>query len=259
MSLIEAYTDAFFEIFQSRRLTSPPAWPVTELTLQDAYDVQRRVIERRVHLGEEVVGYKVGCTSRAIRQQFGLTEPICGHLTRPYVYSPEMPFSCRDFVNPAIEPEFVLTIARDLTDEVGPQEALQGTVEFVSPGIELHHYRWWCGEPSLPELICSNGIHAGLVIGAPLLSPGRFCWEMEGVGVFNRGELIASGISADIMGSPMNSLRWLINHLVRRGTPLRAGQLVIPGSATRLLPVEPGDQICARFTHIGEVTAEFTA
>jgi 2-keto-4-pentenoate hydratase len=36
-------------------------------------------------VGESVVGYKVGCTSAAIRSQFGLKEAICGRLFHPHV------------------------------------------------------------------------------------------------------------------------------------------------------------------------------
>ena len=80
---------------------------------------------------------------------------------------------------------------------------------------------------------------------------------MEGVGVWRNGELVTSGIGAEIMGGPLVSLRWLVNHLVRRGEVLRAGQLVIPGSPVGLVPVGPGDRVTARFTHVGRVAAEF--
>ena len=80
---------------------------------------------------------------------------------------------------------------------------------------------------------------------------------MEGVGVWRNGELVTSGIGAEIMGGPLVSLRWLVNHLVRRGEALRAGQLVIPGSPVGLVSVEPGDRVTAGFTHVGRVEAEF--
>ena len=60
------------------------------------------------------------------------------------------------------------------------------------------------------------------------------------------------------MGGPMKSLCWLVNHLVRRGESLGAGQLVIPGSPTRLVPVEADDQVSARFANLGQVDARFT-
>jgi 2-keto-4-pentenoate hydratase len=56
---------------------------LSALSLSDAYLVQDKVAEKRVQKGETVVGYKVGCTSPAIRAQFGLEEPIHGKLFNP--------------------------------------------------------------------------------------------------------------------------------------------------------------------------------
>ena len=80
---------------------------------------------------------------------------------------------------------------------------------------------------------------------------------MEGVGLFADGELITSGIGAEIMGGPLKSLRRLVNHLVREGDHLRAGQLIIPGSAVELRMVEQNDRAAARFTNVGSVEAVF--
>ncbi len=68
-----------------------------------------------------------------------------------------------------------------------------------------------------------------------------------------------SDVGADILGGPLKSLRWLANHLILRGAQLRAGQIVIPGSAVELVAVEPGDRLEARFTHVGCVEAAFRA
>ena len=58
-------------------------------------------------------------------------------------------------------------------------------IECVSPGIEVHNYKFWFGKPTLQELVASNGIHAGLVIGTekvrPVgldLQPGG-CWPLQ--------------------------------------------------------------------------------
>jgi 2-keto-4-pentenoate hydratase len=59
------------------------------------------------------------------------------------------------------------------------------------------------------------------------------------------------------MGGPLESLRWLVNHLVRRGGGLQAGDVVIPGSPVELVSVERGDRVTARFTHAGTVEALF--
>ncbi len=75
--------------------------------------------------------------------------------------------------------------------------------------------------------------------------------------MFLDGELVASGIIAETMGSPLNSLAWLAKELIDRGDFLKAGDLVIPGSAVKLVPVEKGSVVRSRFTKCGSVQAEF--
>lgn len=254
---LDDFATAFLSIFRPHRLDQKPIQPIGSLSLDDAYAVQQRVIDRRIAEGERVFGYKVGCTSRAIRQQFGLTEPICGRVMQPHVHAGDAVLSWSDLHRPAVEPEFVLMIGRDFTDEVGSAEPLIESIEYVSPGVEIHNYDWWFGQPTSQELICSNGVHASLVVGQRKISPRGLDWDLEGVGLFKNGELAASGIGAEIMGGPLNSLRWLINHLVRRGGSLHAGQIVIPGSAVPLISVDRGDRVAARFTHVGSVETVF--
>jgi 2-keto-4-pentenoate hydratase len=257
MDPLQQLADVFLGIFEEHRYDGRIDVPIGSLSMNDAYEVQRRVVVARVAEGERVVGYKVGCTSRAIRRQFGLAEPIRGRLMAPHLHQGDTTLDWHAYHRPAVEPEFVLTIGRDLTNEVGDDESLVDAIDCVSPGIEVHNYRFWLGEPTSQELIASNGIHAALVVGDRKRRPQGLDWEMEGVGVWLNGELAASGIGADVMGGPLVSLRWLVNHIVRRGEVLRAGQLVIPGSPVGLVSVEPGDRVTARFTNVGRVEAVF--
>lgn len=256
MNDLRPIASTFLGIFESHRLEGAVT-VIGSLSIEEAYEVQRMVIDARVGEGERCVGYKVGCTSEAIRRQFGLTEPICGCVMAPHVYHGNAILNWADYCQPAVEPEFVLTIGEDLRDEVGDDEPLAHAIEFVSPGIEIHHYRFWFGEPTIQELIASNGIHAALVVGEQKVRPREIDWEMEGVGLFKNRQLAASGIGAEIMGGPMKSLRWLVNHLVRRGDMLKAGELVIPGSPVELVSVKRGDRVTARFTHVGSVEGTF--
>jgi 2-keto-4-pentenoate hydratase len=215
------------------------------------------VIDARVSRGETVVGYKVGCSSKAIREQFALSEPICGRLMAPHVYRGETTLDWNDYVSLAVEPEFVLQIGQDVRSEVEDEKGLVDAIQWVAPGIELHNYKFWFGEPTSQELVASNGIHAGLVVGEPQVTPAEVDFDLEGVGLFRNSQLEASVIGAEIMGGPLKSLRWLANHLLRHGEHLQAGQLVIPGSPVKLVSVEPGDRIAASFTRVGSVSATF--
>ena len=246
MPLLDAFAEAFLQIQSTGKLNAPCDLSIEALSVEDAYEVQRSVIAARVARGEKVVGYKVGCTSRAICRQFGLTEPICGRVMAPHVFHRNTVLNWHDYVCCAVEPEFVFMIGKDLPDEVEEEEQLVEAIESVFPGIEVHNYKFWFGKPTLQELVASNGIHAALVIGTEQTLPSELDFEMEGVGLFKNGELVASGIGAEILGGPLKSLRWLANHLIRHGEHLRAGQIVIPGSAVELVSVELGDRVAAR-------------
>ena len=231
--------------------------PIESFSLDDAYEVQRRVIAARTAGGERVVGYKVGCTSRAIRQQFGLTEPVCGRLMSPHVHRGTRPSTGTPTTTPPSSPSSCSSWARTCPMRWARAESLTDAIDSVSPGIEVHNYHFRFGKPTTQELVASNGLHACLVVGDRQVRPRDFDMNMEGVGLFVNEVLADSGIGAEVMGGPLDSLRWLVNHLVRRGEVLMAGQLVIPGSPVGLIPVGPGDRVSARFTHLGGVEAVF--
>lgn len=258
MTDLSELASTFLELFDARRLVGQPV-SLTALTIEQAYAVQQLVIDARTERGERVVGYKVGCTSPAIRSQFGLDEPICGRVLQPHVYRHNASVNWDRLFQPAVEPEFVIRMGQDLDRELADDEPIEQAIESVAPGIEIHNYRFWFGQPTLQELIASNGIHASLVVGEPRVVSRGFDWNREQVSLFKNNALAASGTGDRIMGGPLISLRWLSNHLLRRGQKLRAGDMVIPGSPVELISVLAGDTVTAQFTQLGQVTADFVS
>ena len=177
----------------------------------------------------------------------------------PHVYSGDTRLSWDDYVDCAVEAELVFPIGRDVRnlDGLSSWTPIAAAIEYVSPAIEIHNCKLWYGNPTTQELIASNAIHAGLVVGSQKTSPKTLDFELEGIGLFINGEPVASAISAETMGSPLNSLAWLAKELIARGDFLKAGDVVIPGSAVKLVPVEKGSVVRSRFTRCGSVRAEF--
>jgi 2-keto-4-pentenoate hydratase len=176
---------------------------------------------------------------------------------RPFVHDGDADLVWSDYVNCAVEPEFVFRIGQDVTPEFIERRSIAESIEYIAPGIEVHHYRFWYGEPSFQELIASNAIHACLVVGHEKTKPENLDLEMEGVGLFVGADLAASGIGAETFGGPLKSLAWLAGNLIQRGEHLKAGDLVIPGSPVKLVPVARGDEVTVRFTRLGSVRARF--
>lgn len=65
----------------------------------------------------------------------------------------------------------VLHIASDLRSEMDDSEH-RAAIRSASPGTEVHHYRFWYGEPTSQEVISLNGIHAGIVTGSEHAATG---------------------------------------------------------------------------------------
>ncbi|MBN7823184.1 2-oxopent-4-enoate hydratase, partial [Bowmanella sp. Y57] len=55
-------------------------WPA--ISIEDAYHISRRLVERRVADGQAIVGKKIGVTSDVVQQMLGVHQPDFGFLTQ---------------------------------------------------------------------------------------------------------------------------------------------------------------------------------
>jgi 2-keto-4-pentenoate hydratase len=256
MSDLQVLADSFYDAFYTNSWRNSST-SLLGLSIADSYRVQNIVCQKRLDAGEEVIGYKVGCTSIAIRDQFGIEEPISGRLFSPHIYGEGIQINRQHYANCAIEPEIVLTVGSDLFGQDLPDEILINAIECVSAGIELHNYTFWHDPPCLQELICSGGIHAGLIVGKKKVSPRDLSFKNDIFSVHQDDKLIASAPALEIMGGPLNSLRWLVNSLSSFGEILKEGSLVIPGSPTELISVTHDCDVEVVIQNVGRVSATF--
>ena len=254
---LDLLANKFAQVFYEKEWSEGFEPAVSRISIAEAYKVQDLVAQIRVQKGERVVGYKVGCTSEAIRSQFGLNEPISGRLFSPHVHEEWTEVNCKNYVNCAIEPEMVFTIGVDLHGTNLPHDQLIDAIECVSAGIELHNFRFWFTPPTTQELICSGGIHAGLIVGKNKVSPRQLSFQHELFSVRKNGELTAEAPASEIMGGPINSLRWLVDSLTNRGSCLKKGSLVIPGSPVGLTCIDQDTELRVEIGGVGVLVSNF--
>jgi 2-keto-4-pentenoate hydratase len=60
------------------------------------------------------------------------------------------------------------------------------------------------------------------------------------------------------MGHPANAVSWLVNKLADRDRGLKAGQVVMTGTLTPILPIEKGAGYAANFSSMGDIKIRFT-
>ncbi len=246
MDMIEAFWQA-----RQRGEFFPVAY-YDKLSIEQAYDVQLGLIERRVAAGEKHIGWKVGLTSVAIQQQFQCHEPVFGCIldTVPsgHVFAPA------DLIQPGFENELCMRIGRDLPASIGLDEA-RAAVESVHPALEIIETRG----PFTAQLalaLADNAQQKTCVLGRGIALPGDL-ESIEAVVTIN-GQEAGRGLGSAVLGNPLHSIVWLAKKLAERGRHIRAGDIVMTGSFTRQFAIAPGDRIHVAFAGIGDVETAMT-
>jgi 2-keto-4-pentenoate hydratase len=243
-------------LLEAERGRSPIApltdeWP--DLSMEEAYEVQRLGIEARA---EEPVGYKLGFTSEAMRNQMGIPSPNHGVLTERMISGREVDLS--SLIHPRVEPEVAVRTKEDLSGPDASAEEVRRAVEWVYPAIEVVDSRFAKYRFLLPDNTADNSSAARFVLGEPV-SPDDFP-DLRSVAVSLRkdGEEIDSGLGSNAMGDPFAAVAWLVNALHERGNVLAAGSVVLTGGLTKAHPVGEGGIFAAEFDGFGRVEARFS-
>jgi 2-keto-4-pentenoate hydratase len=251
MDKIEPSTiDAFWQARQRGEF-----FPVAfhdKLSIEQAYDVQLALIDRRIAAGEQHIGWKVGLTSVAIQQQFQCHEPVFGCILNTVPSSHA--FAPGDLIQPGFENELCMRIAHDLPAAIGLDEA-RAAVESVHPALEIIETRG----PFTAQLalaLADNAQQKTCVLGRPVALPQ----DLEGIEavVTVNGQEAGRGLGSAVLGNPLHSIVWLAKKLAERGRHIRAGDIVMTGSFTRQFPIAPGDRIQVSFAGIGAVETSMT-
>ena len=68
---------------------------------------------------------------------------------------------------------------------------------------------------------------------------------------------VAQSLGPAVQGSPVNAVVWLANTLGRLGIPLKAGEVILSGSQSPLVPVQPGDSLHCSVGGLGNASVRF--
>jgi 2-keto-4-pentenoate hydratase len=253
--------DALAELLRGAHATGTPVPPLSEtydgLTLDDAYAVQQIQVRSRISAGAVIAGYKVGLTSEAMRQQLGVSDCDFGHLLSDMEYPADTAVPMSAFLQPRAEPEIALVLSRPLTgSRVTVSEIVRSTA-YIMPAIEIIDSRIADWRISLLDTVADNASSGGFVMGQPRVPAADVDLSLTGCVLRHNGRIVATGAGAAVLGSPFQAAAWLANELIRRGTQLDAGHVILTGSITAAIPVAAGDAVTASFDDLGSVTAIF--
>jgi 2-oxo-3-hexenedioate decarboxylase len=222
----------------------------TEMSIPDAYQVQRASVARRIERGERHVGMKMGLTSRAKMEQVGVHEPIFGHLTSGMVVNDGATLDIAGLCHPRIEPEVAFIMKDDLEGPVTPVQALAATLG-VCAALEVIDSRYRDFKFTLPDVIADNTSASRFVLGSTIVPADQVNLGNLGIILEVNGQAVEIGSSAAVLDHPARSLAELANMLARDGRKIQAGDIVLSGGATAAVALKPGDHVRAVIDEIG--------
>jgi len=254
---ITAYGDELYASLLSCTPVAPLIEREPDITIEDAYRIQLRMIERRVAAGERVIGKKIGVTSKVVQDMLKVDQPDFGQLLSGMVFNEGEAVSVAKLIQPKAEAEVAFVLSRDLTGPgVTAADVLRAT-DFVMPCFEIVDSRIRDWKIKIQDTVADNASCGVFLLGSAKGNPRELDLTLAGMVLEKNGEFFSSSCGAAVQGSPVNAVVWLANTLGALGLPFRAGEVILSGSQSALVPVVGGDELVCRIGGLGVCRARF--
>ena len=255
---ITEFGDALFDAMRTRTTIAPLTDQAPDITIEDAYQVSLRMLERRLDSGETMIGKKIGVTSKVVMDMLNVRQPDFGFLTNTMVYgsNAEVPASTA-LIQPKAEGEIAFVLKHDLKGPGITNADVIAATDFVMPCFEIVDSRIRDWKIKIQDTVADNASCGVIVLGDKAVSPLDVDLATCGIVVTLNGEIISTGAGAAAMGSPVNAVAWLANTLGGYGIELKAGEVILSGSLVPLQSVQAGDSMHMEIGGIGQTAVRF--
>ncbi len=254
---IQHYGDELYQSLVERRPVAPLTEREPDLHLEDAYRIQLCMIQRRLEKGERVIGKKIGVTSRAVMEMLKVYQPDFGQLLSGMVYSEGEAIPVDTLIAPRAEAEVAFILKHDLNGPgVTAADVLRAT-DFVLPCFEIVDSRIKDWKIKIQDTVADNASCGVFVLGGTARSLRGLDLAVAGMVVEKNGDIVSTSAGAAVQGSPVNAVAWLANTLGALGIPLKAGEVILSGSQSPLMPVVAGDSFTCSVGGLGGCSVRF--
>ena len=239
-----------------------------ELSLDDAYDIARSVMDIRIAQGEVPVGRKIGFSNRKLWPRYGKSGPIDAPIWST-LFDSTVEFAMDNVglhkltkaTQPRIEAELVFKLARTPEPDID-LNGMADCLEWMAHGFEVvvSPFRHWSFEPA--DAVAAFGLHRALIVGEPKMLSRQSRHNLADMlsaaslslskSTADSTALCAAGFGSDVLDSPLHALLALHRQLQTQPgfSPLQAGELIATGSWTDALPVKRGEVWSSAFSQL---------
>ena len=256
--LIEQLGDSLFEALRANTVIDPISDKYPEMTIEHAYQVQKRMTDRRVADGETIVGKKIGVTSRAVMNMLGVYQPDFGYMTDRMIVNEGETIAMSRMIQPKAEGEIAFLLKKDLMGPGLTNADILAATEAVIPCFEIVDSRIRDWKIKIQDTVADNASCGLFVLGDNAVSPRKVDLSTCGMVLEKNGEIIGTGAGAAALGSPVNAVTWLVNTLGRLGIGMKAGEVILSGALAAMSPAKAGDNFRVSIGGLGNCSVRFS-
>lgn len=234
-----------------------------DMTIADAYAVQRRWNAIKIAAGRVLKGHKIGLTSRAMQLSSQIDEPDYGALLDDMFFQDGSEIPLDRFIVPRVEVELAFVLAQPLTGPDCTLVEVYHATDYVMPALEIIDARCVGIDPQsrrarrIVDTIADNAASAGVVTGGLPVKADAVDLRRVSALMYRNGAIVETGVAAGVLNHPARGVAWLANKLFHHGVRLEAGQVILSGSFTRPVAAGRGDSFHVDYGALGCVSCRF--
>jgi 2-keto-4-pentenoate hydratase len=244
-------------LYQARR-AGKPIEPFTDadpgLSMADGYAIAQHLTSLLIADGDEVIGYKVGLTSKPMQQLIGVDQPDHGPVLKSTMYSDGDAVSLSAFIQPKIEAEIAFVLGTGLRGPGVTVLQARQAISGMTAAMEIVDSRFADWRIRLADTVADLASNGAVAVASRLLPLDGLDPRLIGMALTRNGELVDTGAGAAALGDPIGVVAWLANTLGAMGAGLEPGQLIMTGALHAAVPMQAGDVFRAEFDRLGPVT-----
>jgi 2-oxopent-4-enoate/cis-2-oxohex-4-enoate hydratase len=230
---------------------------VPKITVEEAYQIQLKLMAKRIAEGEAVVGKKIGITAKVVMKMLGVDQPDFGHLMSGMEFQESQSLPFNKFCQPKAEGEIAFLLKKDLTGPGITRDQIIEATECVMPAFEIVDSRIQDWNIKIQDTIADNASAGAFVIGSSRTSLKGLDLATCGMVLKKNGEIIGTGNGAATLDHPLNAVGWLANTLGSLGMSLKAGEIILSGSLSVMFPIQSGDSLEMEIEGVGKTMCHF--
>jgi 2-oxopent-4-enoate hydratase len=219
--------------------------------------IVRRAEEGLFARPAQLVGHKIGLTSKAVQSWLKVGEPDFGVLLDDMIVADGDSAHTAKLLQPRAEAEIAFVLGRDLAGPGITAAQVIAATDFLLPAIEIIDSRIADWRITYEDTIADNASSGMFVLGSRPVSIRDVDLRLCGMALRKNGMVVSTGAGAACLGHPINAVVWLANKLAEFGQKLSAGDILLSGALGPVTPVEVGDQLVAEINGLGSVTVGF--